>query len=89
MCSPVVIHPSVVVHRDMVVMNGDGSVQVKGRMADQIRYKVFGEVIYPAPVEAIVSKYPHVDGVAVSGPGTELVCPHRVHNPSYITQVTY
>ena len=49
------------------MMAADGSFQLKGRVADAIRYKVWGDVIYPGPIEEVMGSYPDVKDCAVSG----------------------
>ncbi|KAF6019737.1 acsf [Bugula neritina] len=59
---------------DMGMMYPDGTFIIKGRVADAMRFKVFGDVIYPGPIEEVVSKYPGVKDVSVVGAGvTDLV----------------
>jgi len=49
----------------MGMMYPDGTFIIKG-IADAMRFKVFGDVIYPGPIEEVVSKYPGVKDVSVS-----------------------
>lgn len=47
-------------------MYPDGSISIKGRAADAMRFKVFGDVVYPGPIEQAVSLHPKVAQVSVS-----------------------
>jgi len=46
-------------------MHPDGTFIIKGRTADAIRFKIFGDVVYPGPIEKIVSKYPGIKNALV------------------------
>ncbi|XP_067951436.1 putative acyl-CoA synthetase YngI [Watersipora subatra] len=50
---------------DMGVMYEDGTFIIKGRTADAIRFKVFGDVIYPGPIEEAMSQHPAIDDISV------------------------
>lgn len=52
-------------YRDMAVMYPDGTFVVKGRVADGIRFKVDGEVVYPGPIEEVMSHYPGIAEISV------------------------
>ena len=43
----------------------DGSIQVKGRAKDTIRFKVLGDVIYPAPIEEALGQHPAIRAYSV------------------------
>ena len=43
----------------------DGSIQVKGRAKDTIRFKVLGDVIYPAPIEEALGQHPAIRDCSV------------------------
>ena len=49
------------------MMAADGSFQLQGRVADAIRYKVWGDVIYPGPIEEVMGSHLDVKDCAVSG----------------------
>lgn len=44
----------------------DGTFVIKGRTADAIRFKILGNVIYPAPIEETMSLYPGIADISVS-----------------------
>mgnify|MGYP001791129131 FL=1 len=48
------------------MMFEDGSFQVKGRAIDAIRFKVYGDVIYPAPIEEALGQHPAIRDCSVS-----------------------
>lgn len=50
----------------MAVMDSDGTYIIKGRVSDALRFKCFGDVIYPAPIENALSKHPDIKDCAVS-----------------------
>ncbi|KAF6022335.1 hypothetical protein EB796_019372 [Bugula neritina] len=52
---------------DMGMMYPDGTFIIKGRAADAIRFKIFGDVVYPGPIEEVVSTYPGIKNVSVVG----------------------
>ena len=43
----------------------DGSIQVKGRAKDTIRFKVLGDVIYRAPIEEALGQHPAIRACSV------------------------
>ena len=43
----------------------DGAIQVKGRAKDTIRFKVLGDVIYPAPIEEALGQHPAIRACSV------------------------
>lgn len=47
-------------------MFDDGYFQVKGRCSDAMRFKVFGDVLYPAPIEEVLGKHPAIKECSVS-----------------------
>ena len=47
-------------------MYPNGKIVIKGRAADALRFKVLLEVIYPGPIEEVISKHPAVAEVSVS-----------------------
>lgn len=47
-------------------MYRDGSIIVKGRKADAMRFKVCGDVVYPGPIEQKMSQHPNVLEISVS-----------------------
>ena len=49
----------------MAVMYPDGTFVIKGRVADAIRFKVFGDVIYPGPIEEVLSLHPDIKDCSV------------------------
>ena len=49
----------------MAVMHPDGTFVIKGRVADAIRFKVFGDVIYPGPIEEVLSLHPDIKECSV------------------------
>lgn len=51
---------------DVGVMYPDGSFIIKGRSEDAIRFKIFGDVVYPGPLEQAASSHPSIQDVAVS-----------------------
>ena len=60
------IIPQYIYSRDAGVMYPDGSIIVKGRKADAMRFKVNGDVVYPGPIEQKVSQHPNVLQISVS-----------------------
>ena len=38
---------------------------IKGRVVDGIRFKVFGDVVYPGPIEQLLSQHPNIAGISV------------------------
>ena len=46
-------------------MHPDGTFVIKGRVADAIRFKVFGDVIYPGPIEEVLSLHPDIKECSV------------------------
>ena len=59
-------YPLFLVCRDMGVMFADGSVTVKGRTADAMRFKVFTEVIYPGPIAMKLSWHVNIEQISVT-----------------------
>ena len=57
--------------RDMGVMHPDGKFIIKGRTADAIRFKVLGDVIYPGPIEEVMSHHPAIADISV---GPRAIC---------------
>ena len=47
-------------------MYEDGTFILKGRVADSIRFKVFCDVVYPGPIEEVMSKHPAIANISVS-----------------------
>lgn len=47
-------------------MYPDGTFKVLGRMVDRERFKIFGKVEYPGPIEDIVCQHPDVSQAYVS-----------------------
>jgi len=48
------------------MMYPDGTFIIKGRVTDAIRFKIFGDVVYPGPIEEVVSTYPGIKNVSAS-----------------------
>ena len=53
-------------HRDAGVMFDDGTFTIKGRRAEAIRFKILCDVIYPGPIENVISKHPAIANASVS-----------------------
>ena len=53
----------------MAVMFSDGGFVIKGRSIDAIRFKVLGDVIYPGPIEEVMSKHPAISDISVRSLG--------------------
>lgn len=51
--------------RDMGIMYEDGTFVINGRVADALRFKVFGDVVYPSPIEEAVSQHPSIKDISV------------------------
>ena len=45
---------------DMGTMDENGFIKVKGRKADMMRYKKFGDIVYPQPIESAAKSHPKV-----------------------------
>ena len=41
-------------------MDEDGTICIKGRTAEAVRFKVFSEVVYPAPIEHALVEMPAI-----------------------------
>jgi len=50
----------------MAMMYPDGTFIIKGRVTDAMRFKIFGDVVYPGPIEEVLLKYPSFKTVSVS-----------------------
>ncbi|XP_067951438.1 putative acyl-CoA synthetase YngI [Watersipora subatra] len=50
---------------DVGVMHQDGTLTIKGRAADAIRFKVLGSLMYPGPIEEAMSQHPAIDDISV------------------------
>lgn len=50
---------------DMGVMNSDGTILIKGRTSDAMRFKVFAKVVYPAPIEESFGGHPCIKDISV------------------------
>ena len=46
-------------------MFSDGRFQVKGRRSDAIRFKVDRKVVWPAPIENVMSSHPNILDIRV------------------------
>ena len=38
----------------------DGAFKVQGRLADAMRFKVYGDAVYPAPIERVLGLHPAI-----------------------------
>ena len=47
-------------HRDIAVMNSDGTIEIRGRAADRIRFKVDRKAVWPSPIEEALKTHPSI-----------------------------
>lgn len=47
-------------------MYPDGTFIIKGRLIDALRFKAFGENVYPGPIEEVMTRYPGISDISVS-----------------------
>ena len=52
-------------YRDMAVMNKDGLIRLQGRKSDRLRFKIEGEIVYPAVIENAMAHHPAVKEISV------------------------
>ena len=64
----------------MAVMNEKGAFFIKGRKQDSIRFNIYGDLVYPGPIENIMASHPAVKEIAVST--DEVRCQGTTNRPT-------
>lgn len=49
----------------MAAMRPDGGFVIKGRMTDALNFKIFDQVLYPAPIEEALGGHPNIRDISV------------------------